>query len=1106
MTNDGNLGHGSPAPPGGRVAGLSAAAKKALQQRLRIGAKAPASLSIGRRPDDGPGLLSFAQERLWLLDQLLPRSMAYNVPRALRLRGRLDETALQKALDALVLRHEILRTVYTANDGVPRQVVTAGRPVEWTFHDLRGLPAADREAEAWRLLNREIQRPFDLSADLMLRAVLIRLADEDNVLLLMSHHIASDGWSRGVLFRELAALYEVSRLAELPIQYADFAAWQRTKLAEQLGEHLAYWKERLAEAPPLLELPTDRPRPAMQSYAGATLYRRFPGRLLQGLRGLSQKEGTTLFMTLLAAFQVLLHRWTGQADLLVGTPVSGRNRVETEPLIGDFVNMLVLRTDLGGDPPFRELLRRVRAMALEAYEHAELPFEKLVAELQPERALSYSPLFQVMFALERGPAPGPEFPGLSCEPLDIATPTAKHDLLVSLLDDGQELRGGFEYATGLFDAATVERLIGHFQCLLEGIVADPGQRLSALPLLTQAEQRQTLIEWNATREEFSRGEHIHSLFEAQAARRPDAPALWFEGQRLTYGELNRRANQLAHYLRKQGVGLETRVGICVERCPEMIVGMLGIMKAGGAYVPLDPTLPRDRLGFMTEDAQVPLLLSQERLRDRLPEQTAHVIYLDADWGRVAGESGADLRLHFSDEHLAYVIFTSGSTGRPKGVQLPHRAVVNFLRHMHRRPGMTQRDTHLGVATMSFDASILDFYVPLTAGACLAIVPREATTDPWLLAEALRHSATTVMHATASTWRLLLESGWPGDKGLKVLAGGEALPWALAQQLLDRSAEVWNLYGPTETAVYSTIHRVEPADGAVLVGRPIANTQVYLLDRHNRPVPVGVPGEVCIGGAGVSRGYLNRPELTAEKYVPDPFGSEAGSRLYRTGDLGRYRPDGTLECLGRIDHQVKVRGHRIELGEIEAVLRQHPSVREAVALAWEDVPGDKRLVAYVVAVPGQEPAERELHAFLQEKLPEYMVPSAFVTLESLPLSPNRKVNRSALPRPEQTGQAEEEFVPPATPLEQTLADIWAGALGVERIGCRDNFFRRGGHSLLAMQVVARVRDALQVDLPVRLLFEVPTLADMARAVEQLLLQGTSTDEMAALLADLESSMD
>jgi amino acid adenylation domain-containing protein len=1092
------------------MSGLSAAKQALLERRLRFKKEAaPERLGIGRRTETGPAPLSFAQERLWLLDQLLPRSMAYNVPRAIRLSGELDVAALQKALDALVERHEILRTVYRATDGIPAQVILPARAVALACHDLSALVEPQREVELQRLLNQEIERPFDLATDWMLRGLLVRLGKQEHVLLLMSHHIASDGWSKGILFREMDALYGAfhsglpNPLAELPIQYADFAAWQRTWLAEHQGDHLAYWKERLAGAPALLELTTDRPRPAAQSYAGATLCRSFAPELHAGLSGLAQKEGTTLFMTGLAAFQVLLHRYTGQEDLVVGTPVSGRSRVETEPLIGDFVNMLVLRTDLSGDPTFRELLRRVRDTALAAYEHAELPFEKLVAELQPARALSYSPLFQVMFALDKGQPAAPEMAGLRTELVSAITPTAKHDLLVSLFERGDGLGGEFEYATDLFEFGTVERLAGHFQCLLQGIVGDPGRRLSELPLLPEAERRHLLVERNATRVDFPVGECIHTLFEAQAARRPEAPAVWFEGQTVSYGELNARANRLARRLRRAGVGCETLVGLCVERSADMLVGLLGIMKAGAAYVPLDPTLPRERLGFMAEDAGARIVVTQDGLRDRLPEGGAKLVCLDTDWPEIAGETPENLERISGDENLAYVIFTSGSTGRPKGVQLPHRAVVNFLRHMHTRPGITERDTLLGVATMSFDASVLDFYVPLTAGACLAVVPRDATTDPRLLAERMAASGTTVMHATPSTWRLLLDNGWPGDRDLKVLAGGEALSWDLAQILLDKSAAVWNLYGPTETAVYSTIHKVEPGDGTVLVGKPIANTQVYVLDRYGQPVPVGVPGEVLIGGTGVSRGYLNRPELTAEKYVPDGFGTAAGARLYRTGDLGRWRADGTLECQGRIDHQVKVRGFRIELGEIEAVLRLHPAIREAVVVVREDVPGDKKLAAYLVCGPGQEPAVRELRDFLREKLPEYMVPSAFVTLETLPLSPNGKVNRFALPRPEEANTGTTgDYVPPEGPVEAQLADIWAGALGVEKVGRADNFFERGGHSLMAAQIIARVRDAFQVDLPMRLLFEVPTLADMAQAIAASLVQEADPAEMDSLLAELE----
>jgi amino acid adenylation domain-containing protein len=1089
------------------LAGLSPAKRTLLQSRLKPAVTTPAKNAITPRADRDATPLSFAQERLWFLDQLLPASMrmAYNVPRALRLSGVLDCQALQNAIDALVARHEILRTTYPAVGGKPVPRVAESCSVPLVLLDLRALPGREQESESQRVIAQEIQRPFDLSKDLLLRAFLHRLADQDHVLLLMTHHITSDGWSKGILFRELAALYEAYRsgkpnpLPELPIQYADFAAWQRRGL-EGEDQHLDYWKKRLAGAPALLELPTDRARPAIQSYQGATRIFDLPEALLESLWSLSRREGVTLFMTLLTAFKTLLFRYSEQTDLVLGTPISGRNRVETEPLLGDFVNMLILRTDLSGDPSFRELLQRTRQVMLEAHEHGQVPFEKLVAELQPARALSYSPVFQVMFVLENAQGESPQFDGLITKQLRFDTGTAKHDLILSMFEGAQSLRGEFEYATDLFEHETISRLVGHFQRLLEGIVADPNQRLSALPLLTEPERHQSLIAWNDTAVEFPGPSCIHQLFEEQAERRPEAAAVWFEGRRLTYGELNNRANHLANYLQKHGVGPDVLVGICVERSLEMMVGLLGILKAGGAYLPLDLTLPRERLAFMMEDAQVSLLVTQESLCESLPRHEAIAVYLDADWEKIARESPSNPSSPVNGEHLAYVIFTSGSTGQPKGVQLPHRAVVNFLRHMHCRPGMSERDVLFGVAPMSFDASVLDYYVPLTSGACLAVVGREVAGDGRLLAERMAKSAATVMHATPSTWRLLLESGWPGNRQLRIFTGGEALSWELAQQLLQKSAAVWNLYGPTETAVYSAIHQIDPPDGAVLVGRPIANTQIYLLDAHHQPVPVGVPGELCIGGAGVSRGYWRRPGLTAEKYISNRFSAQPGARLYKTGDWARYRPDGRIECLGRLDHQVKVRGHRIELGEIESVLRQHPALAEVVVLAREDVPGDRRLAAYVVVMPGQTVASRDLRGFLMEKLPDYMVPAAFVLLDALPLSPNGKVNRLALPKPD-LEPPERVYLSPRTPVEETLAEIWAQALGLAKVGVHDNFFELGGHSLLAAQIVARIREAFQVELPMRCLFELSSLEDLALTIENEMVRDTDPQELATLLAEL-----
>jgi amino acid adenylation domain-containing protein len=1116
MTANRPPSNGSAGDLSSQIERLSPAQRALLRKRLAE--KSPTtSPTIPRRPARVPPPLSFTQERLWLLDQLVPGNVAFNVPRAMRLRGELDVPALQQALDAVLARHEILRTVYTSTGGIPTQVITNSRTVDLVQHDLRGLPPDQREAEAWRLLHEAIERPFDLSSDLMLRAALLRLGEQDHILLLLTHHVASDGWSRGILFAELGALYEAfhaaqpAPLPELPIQYADFAAWERTWLADHLGEHLAYWKERLAGAPELLELPTDRPRPANQSYAGATLSRRLPAGLLPRLQALSNQEGASLFMTFFAGFLALLSRWTGRTDLLAGTPASRRNSVETEPLIGAFLNMLVLRTDLSGDPPFCELLRRVRDVVLGAHEHSDLPFEKLVAELKPTRTASYAPLFQVVFALDQVRGPTAKFAGLSTELLPLQTASANYDLFVTVTEDGQEIQAAFNYATDLFDEATVSRLAGHLGTLLQGAAAHPDWPIGKLPLLSEQESQQLLRGWNDTREEYPAPGSVHGLFEEQARRTPEAVAVEFEGRRLTYAELDARAERLAAHLRSLGVGPGTLIGIHVHRGLDMLVGLLGVLKAGGAYVPLDPSFPRDRLAFMLADAAAPFLLTERRLADALPAHSAHVLELDGSWESQSTQarSASDgmvpsLALRAREEDLAYVLYTSGSTGRPKGVEVTHRSVVNFMRTMGPRLGLGPSDGLLAVTTLSFDIAALELFLPLTVGARVIVLSREAAADgPRLLAE-LSRPEVTAMQATPATWQLLLESGWQPGKALKVFCGGEALPRALADRLVERSAEVFNLYGPTETTIWSTLARLAPSTGPVSIGGPIGNTQVYLLDARLRLVPPGCTGELYIGGDGLARGYRGRPALTAERFVPDPFSGERGARLYRTGDLARWLPGGALECLGRVDHQVKVRGFRIELGEIETALARHPDIRQAVAVVREDTPGDRRLTAYIVPAPGREPAAKDLRDHLHETLPDYMIPSAFVLLEALPLSPNGKVNRAALPRPQAATQSAEEYVAPVTPVEQALAEIWAAVLGVDKVGARDNFFDRGGHSLLGMQVVARLRDAYQIEVPVKLLFDAPTLADLARIVEQDLVRSAGDDEMAALLADLEDA--
>jgi len=1039
---------------------------------------------IKKRAGPQPSQLSYSQQQLWVLAQMLADSPAYNdQPFAYHLRGMLDVEALGQALCEIVRRHGSLRTVFVNAEGQPLQVLS--EPGAWTLPVVDLLGEADAHQRLEQLLLEEAIRGFDLARGPLFRAQLYRLDADTHVLQLTRHHIISDGWSTQLLLRELGTLYEAfsagrpSPLAELPIQYADFAEWQRDWLqGEVLEKQLGYWKEQLKGAPALLELPSERLRPASQSYRGARETAVFPLSLLRRLEALSREEGASLFMTLLAAFQTLLCRYSGQEDIAVGSPIAGRNRVEVEGLIGFFINMLVLRSDLSGNPTFRELLGRVKEVALEAYAHQDLPFERLVEELHPERNLSYSPLFQVLFTVQDTPSEPARLGALEMRSEFIHTGTSKFDLSMEMTAGPDGLEAAVEYSTDLFGRKMIRRLLDHFRVLLEGIVATPEQRIMTLPLLTEAERHQ-VEEWNTTETDYPADALIHELFEAQAARTPEAVAVEYEGRRLTYGELNARANQVARYLARHGVSPDAMVGICVERSLEMVVGILGILKAGGAYVPLDPEYPASRLSFMLEDTAAPVLLTQATLRDRLPAYAGRTVSLDADWPHIAREGQEDLGVEVSARNLAYVIYTSGSTGKPKGVVVPHRAVVNFLTSMAREPGLTADDVLVAVTTLSFDIAVLELQLPLTLGATVVIASRDEAMDGQALKGLLEQHRASVMQATPVTWRLLLEAGWSGGPPFKALVGGEALPKDLADQLIARGVELWNLYGPTETTVWSTCARITDTSNGISIGKPIANTTVYILDAQSNLCPIGVPGELCIGGVGVTLGYWRRPELTAERFIPDPFSATVGATLYRTGDRARWCNDGTLEHLGRLDFQIKLRGFRIEAGEIEAGIAQHPAVREVVVIVREDVPGAQRLVAYLVAENPPVDLVEQLRALLRASLPEHMVPSHFVSLEALPLTPNGKLDRKALPAPSASLPGDgHSYAAPRTPTENAIAQIWSAVLGMERVGINDNFFDLGGYSLLLLRAHSRLRASLQPDLPFVALMQYPTVRTLA----------------------------
>jgi amino acid adenylation domain-containing protein len=1062
------------------VASLAARVDALLREGA--GMQAPPLLPVAR---GGELPLSFAQQRLWFIDQLQPGSAAYNIPAALRIRGPLDAAALETALAELVRRHEALRTTFAATAGRAVQVVHPAGAFSLPRLDLSGQPEEEREAELRRLADADEAAPFDLAAGPLLRLLLVRLASDDHALLVNMHHIVSDAWSIDVMVREVAELYGAFRegrpspLPELPVQYADYAAWQRAWLVgEALERQLGWWRERLAGAPPVLELPVDRPRPRLAGSGGGRVPLELPPGTADAVRALARREGATPYMALMAAWQALLGRHAGQSDVVVGMPVAGRSRAETEGLIGYFVNTLVIRTGLDDDPDARTLVRRVRAATLGAHQHQDVPFERLVEELGVERSLDHTPLFQVVFNFRGGEGGVARLAGAELERMEGSGGAAKFDLTLTMADGGGELAGSLGFRADLFDAATMERLTGHFARLLRGMTESPELPVSRLPLLDEAERRHVLEGLNDTRRDYPAGLRVHDLFAAQALRTPDAPAVSFRGDVVTYAELAARSGRLANRLRALGVGPETRVGVCLERTPELVVALLAVLRAGGAYVPLDPAYPRERLGWMQEDARVSLVLTSSALAGVLPAGT-RTLALDAVRAEVDAEPADVPETGVLPENLSHVIFTSGSTGRPKGVMIRHSSVVVLLHWLRENVSDEERGASLFSTSINFDVSVAEVFGVLSWGGRLVLV--ENALELASVGEPVVHAS---MVPTAAA-ELLRTGGIPASVRTLNL-GGEALPADLAQALyrqLPHVHKVGNLYGPTEDTTYSTYSVVQRGGSQVFVGRPVANTRALVLDAQLEPVPLGVVGELYLAGDGLSRGYAGAPELTAERYLPDPHG-EPGSRMYRVMDRVRWRPDGELEYFGRTDFQVKVRGFRIEPGEIETALRSAPGVRDAVVVVREDTPGNRRLVAYVAAAPGPRPSVADLRAWLRDAVPEHMVPSAFLVLEALPMTPNGKLDRRALPAPEGRPEGGEEYVAPRTPTEEALAAIWAELLEVGRVGANDNFFDLGGHSLLVVQLHARLKETIAPRLSVADLFGIRTLADLARQVDAL----------------------
>ena len=1083
-----------------RLKKLSSAKRALLLKAMREeAARTRANRGIPARGQAGPAPLSFAQQRLWFFDQLDPNTPVFNLPAMIRLSGRLDKAALAASLAEVARRHESLRTTFKAIDGQPVQVIDPAQSLGLTEVDLTGTPERERETLVRRLADEEARRPFDLERGPLLRATLLNVGEQEFVLLFNMHHIISDAWSIAVLIREVAALYEAfaagrpSPLGLLPIQYADYAVWQRQWLEEEaLEAQLRYWKKRLGGLPTELSVPTELPRPEVKAYRGACERLVLSGETALAAGALARAEGATLFMTLLAAFKALLLRYTEQEDIFVGTIIAGRNRIELESLIGYFVNLLVLRTDLSGNPSFRELLSRVKQIVLEAYANQDLPFDKLVEELHPGRDLNRAPLFQIAFVLQNAPNQELELPGVKLKVIENENWFAKFDLVMEVEEEPGKLEVLLKYNTDVFDAATVRRMLGHYRNLLESALADTERRLWDLRLMNDRERHEIVVGRNRTRVEYEEGDCIHELFEARAEETPDQTAVLFEGGRLSYGDLNRHANQLARRLRGFGVGPEVPVGIYVERSPEMIVGLLGILKAGGAYVPLDPAYPKDRVASMIADARMPVLLTQERLVERLPEQCAAIICLDGDRAEIEREGVENLKIKVRPENPAYLLYTSGSTGRPEGVLGLHGNTLNRFRWMWQAYPFDRDEVCCQKTSLSLVDSVWEIFGPLLQGVGIVLVPGNTIKDPDRLVAALGSNRVTRIVLAPSLLRMLLDRF--GDLGSRLprlrywITSGEEVAPELRERFAKScpSALLLNLYGSSETGAGSTWHETNGlAHGqCVPIGRPISNTQVYLLDDYHQPVPVGVRGRIYVGGAGLGRGYHGRPDLTAERFIPDRFGREPGSRLYDTGDLGCYLAGGEIQYLGRTDHQVKIKGLRVEPGEIEVLLRKHAGVKDAIVVAKGDGPDGLRLIAYIVAVSDNRPAAVEMKARLREKVPDFMIPSTFVFLDALPLTPNGKVDRLRLPDPDKAGHEPEElYVAPRTQTERALADIWADVLEVQRVGIHDNFFEVGGHSLLFTRMALRARDRFHVELSLRQIFQSPTIATIALAVEE-----------------------
>jgi amino acid adenylation domain-containing protein len=1091
---------------------------------MELARRRAAGRHIPRADRAGPLRASSAQERVWFLEQLEPGSVAYVMPIAVRLRGELDVAALAGCLTEIVRRHETLRTTFTAIDGLPYQVVADPAAVPLPVTDLRGLPAADRDAAVDARRRAEVARPFDIAAEPGLRASLLHTGDDEHVLLLTLHHIVCDGWSLGVIVRELAACYpafargEPSPLPELPVQYADFAAWQHEQTGRVLAAQLDYWRRRLAQAP-VLELPADRPRPATATSAGDAVPLHIEPAVMAQVNRLAEAAGATPFMVVQAAFAVLLWRWSGQEDLLIGYPIAGRTHPDLEPLIGFFVNTLPLRVDLSGAPSFTELLAQVRADCMSAYEHQDVPFEQIVRELHPDRSTGAVPLIQVMLALRDVPMPELRLGGVTLEPLAQQTVSTKFDLCLDLVPDGSGgVAGRAEYRTALFDAATVRRMMDCFVLLLDGLLADPDAAVSAAPMVPPAEAGRLVAELSGGAAGHPHGT-LHGMVEARADAAPQALAVLCGERRLTYRELDERANRLARYLRGRGIGPDDVVGLCLPRSEEMVVALLGVLKAGAAYVPLDPQYPRRRVAFMAADARVRMVLTVGSVAgsgvlERESGAAPDIVCLDHSAADIAAASPRRPEPAATEGNLAYVIYTSGSTGVPKGAMNEHGGVAGSLRGMNRVYGLTPDDRMLAISSLNYDMSVYEIFGALAAGAAVVVPSDIEITDPVQLLALLQRQGVTAWSSAPALLDMLVNHAYAGDgmPGVRlrvVGVGGDRMPPALPARLYELvpGVRLFNLAGMTEVSYCTTSHLVAEGGGPRPVipwGRPLPGHRVYVLDRHLRPAPVGVPGELYIGGAGPGRGYWRRPALTAARFVADPFATEPGGRMYATGDRARFRPDGDLEYLGRLDHQLKIRGFRIEAGEVEAAIAAHPAVVEPVVTTYEEPGADRVLVAYLTTRGDSPPGATELRQFLADRLPKHMIPGRFVMLDELPRLPSGKLNRAGLPAPPRRSALEAPYTAPDGPLEQALADLLAGVLEIERVGALDDFFDLGGHSLLATHAVSRIRELYRVDLPIPVFLSAGTVRELGRELRDIGMRaGVDVDAVAELVVQISA---